>query len=259
MDEPNLTPSRLLNPASKLNWTPIVITIIIVLTMIGIAGFYFNNLNNQQESGKTVSATGTAQIEVMPDKAVVYLLIQTKDYSAETAKNLNANISLEVTEALTKIGIKKTDIETENYNIYPEYNWINNEQNFIGYVASNNLKISSEDFNNVGKIVDAAVDAGATISYINFDLSTEKQNEYKKLVLANASSDAKEKAAAIASGLDMELDEVVSVSSSDYNYYPRAYYSAAMESSVSVQKAATDISPQNLDVSGTVTVTYSIK
>lgn len=241
---------------ANLNWTPIIVTVIIVLALGGIAGFYFTNQNSM---GRTVSATGTAQMSVMPDKAIVYLSIETRNVSADDAKNMNAEISSKVLAALDRIGIAKSDIETQNYAINPEYDWGSGTQKLIGYVASNNIKISSNDFNNVGKIVDASVNAGALISYINFDLSTAKQNEYKKIVLANASNDAKAKAQAIAEGLGAKLGSLVSVSSSDYNYRPYPMYDKAMGSSVSVQEATTNISPQKLDVTGTVTVSYSIK
>jgi len=241
---------------ANINWTPIIVTVIIVLALGGIAGFYFTNQNSM---GRTVSATGTAQMSVMPDKAIVYLLIETRNVSADDAKNMNAEISAKVLAALDKIGIAKSDIETQNYAINPEYDWSSGTQKLIGYVASNNIKVSSSDFNNVGKIVDASVNAGALISYINFDLSVAKQNEYKKVVLANASNDAKAKAEAIAAGLGAKIGSLVSVSSSDYNYYPYPLYRSDMASGTSVKEATTSISPQKLDVTGTVTVSYSIK
>ena len=240
----------------KINWTPIIVTAIIVVAFGVMATLFWNGLLN---TGRTVSATGNAQMSVMPDKAVVYLLIQTKNESSQVANSMNSEISAKVLAALDKLGIQKSDVETENYNIYPDYDWTSGTQKLIGYTVSNNIKISSMDFTNVGKIVDASVDSGALVSYINFDLSTEKQNEYKRQVLANASADAKAKAAAIASGLGMKLGKVVSVSASDYNYYPYPLYRSDMAGSLSVKEVATSISPQKLDVSGTVTVSYSIK
>lgn len=242
---------------AKINWTPIIVTLIIALVFAGISGVY---LANKYSSERTVSATGMADMTVMPDKAIVYLLVQTSDVSAETAKNQNSEISSDVIIALKALGIADSDIETQNYNIYPQYNWSSGTNDIIGYTVSNEIKVSSDDFENVGKIVDAAVDAGATINYINFDLSTEKQNDYKKLVLANASEDAREKAEAIASGLGKNLGSLISVSSSDYNYYPYPLYRAEMASGASDLKAAvTDISPQKLEVTGSVTVVYAIK
>jgi len=239
---------------AELNWTSIIVALIVVVGLGGIAGFYFMS----KSSDKTVSASGNAEMTVMPDKAIVYLLIQTRDASADVAKDDNAQISGKVLDSLQAMGIAKSDIETENYNMNPDYDWSNGTQKLIGYVVTNNIKVSSKDFTNVGKIVDSAVGAGALISYINFDLSNDKQNEYKAKVLTNASKDAKIKAEAIAAGLGKKLGSLVSVTASDYNYQPYPLYMASA-SGVSVKEAATNISPQQITVTGTATVVYELK
>ncbi|MBS3163562.1 SIMPL domain-containing protein [Candidatus Woesearchaeota archaeon] len=239
---------------NKINPTPIIVTVIVILGLI--VGILI--ILSQVGEKNTISATGNSQMTVAPDQALVYLLIETRSKSAEDAKNQNALISTNVLTALDKIGISKDQIETENYNLYPEYDWSDNEQNIKGYIASNNIKIKSEDFTDVGKIIDASVDAGSLVSYINFELSNEKTNEYKKQVLAKASEDAKQKAESIAGGLGKKLGDVVSVSSSDFNYMPYPLYRAEA-SSVSVKEVATDIQPKNLDITASVTVSYAIK
>lgn len=212
----------------------------------------------QNVGGTTVTVTGNTQTTVSPDQAIVYLQIQTTDVSAEKAKNENSKIYDDVLTALIKISIEMKDIETENYNIYPQYNWSSGNQEITGYTVSNNMKITSKDFNNVGKIIDASVDNGALVSYINFDLSNAKSNEYKAVILANASQDAKTKATAIASGLGKKVGKVVSITSSDYNYYPYPLYSAEAGGATDVKTVATNIQPKNLDISASVTVVYKI-
>ncbi len=172
----------------------IIIAVLIIIILLGT--FYFYNKDTQ-----TVEVIGNAQLSVLPDQALVYLQIETKDKSAEEAKNKNALITDKVISSLTNIGTKQENIQTENYNIYPEYDYEKGRE-ITGYTASNYIKVITKDFNNVGKIIDASVNSGALISYINFELSTEKSNEYKKLVLAEASKDSKEKAQAIADGLE---------------------------------------------------------
>ena len=229
---------------------------IIGIIMLGICliGYYIY----QNVGGATVSATGNAEMTVDPDKAVIYVLIQTEDDSAENAKNENAEIYDEVLTALIKVGIEMKDIETQNYNINPIYNWTGGTREIIGYRVSNNMEVSTDDFNNVGKIVDASVDNGALVSYINFELSTEKTNEYKAMVLAEASQDARKKAESVASGLGKKVGGLVSVTTSDYNYYPYRLYEAG-EAKEDVQTVATNIQPQNLDISASVTATFRIR
>jgi len=240
---------------AKTELTIPVVLLIAVLVVGGLGAWY---LFNKTTSGQTITSAGTAEMTVAPDKAIVYLLIQTKSSSAENAKNDNAQITENVMNALKAIGIKTGDIETENYNIYPDYDYPD-YQKIKGYTVSNNIKISSANFTEVGKIVDASVDAGALVSYINFDLSLAKQNEYKKIVLANATQDAKAKAEAIASGLGKSLGSLVSVSTSDYNYYPYPLYAMAEGGGADVKQVATNIQPRNLDITAGVSVVYRIR
>jgi len=242
----------------NLNLTAIIIVVLVVAGLLAGIGIFASKLPTSTE--KTVSATGNFDMQVDPDEAIVYLNIQTRELTAEAAKNQNAEITGKVLAALDKIGISKTDMQTENYNIYPEYDWSNGTQKLIGYTAQNSVKVTTKNFDTIGKIVDGAVDAGALISYINFDLSSQKNNDYKVAVLANASSDARRKAEAIASGLGKGLGELVSVQSSDYNYQPYPLYRAeTVSAGVAPKAVATDITPKKLDVSATVTVTFKLR
>lgn len=236
----------------KLNWTAIIISLVIVVSLISTVVYLF------PRESKAIDTTGTAQMTVPPDKAVVSIQIQGKAVSAEAAKNTHSYISEQVMAALSKAGIEKENIETENYNIVPDCKWTQEGEKCEGYISSSYVKVSSNEFKDAGKIVDAAVDAGATINYINFELSLEKQNEYKKTVLANAAKDAKSKAEAIAAGVNKKLGDLISISTSDYGYNPYPIFRAA-ESGVSAKQAAVDLPAKNLDITATVTAKYELK
>jgi len=242
----------------KANLTAIIITVVVIAGIL--AGLLVFTGRAPGKNTNTISATGNSQMTVPPDEAVVYLLIETRDASADKAKDKNAKISDDVLTALIKVGVEKKDIETENFNIYPEYNWSEGTSKIIGYIASNYMKVTTKEFSNVGKIVDASVDAGALVNSINFELSNEKSNEYKTQALSKASQDARTKAAAIASGLGKKLGDLVSVTSSDYNYIPYPIYTRAeMATTAEMKSVATNIQPKNLEVTATVTVSYEIR
>jgi hypothetical protein len=237
----------------KVNPTPIIITGVVVV------GILFALFSFVPTEGRTVDVTGTAQMTVPPDSVVVYIQAQTKGTTAEEAKNLNTETTNAVLAALEAIGIAKGDIETENFNIYQDCEWTQTGQKCKGFIASNNLKITSKDFENVGKVVDAAVNAGGLINYINFELSLEKQNEYKKEVLAKAAQDAKGKAEALAAGFGKRLGDLVSVSTSDFGYYPFPIYAKAEGVAADVRQVATELPSRNLEISATVSAQYEIK
>ena len=242
----------------SMNWTTIAVVLIVILGFLAAIMY----IVPKQSSDKTISVTGTAQISVPPDKVMIYLQVLTRsNTSADEAKNLNANISDAVLTSLLKVGVDRGSIETGGFSVYPEYDWTQDKGQVLkGYAATNSMTVTLTDFNNAGKVVDAAVDSGGLVSYINYDLSVAKQNEYKATALADASKDAKVKAEAIASGLSTSLGNLVSVSSSDYNYMPYPLYRAMEAGTVSsdAKQIATNLPFANIDVTATVSVVYQI-
>lgn len=232
----------------------LIIGIVIVL-VVGVLAF---SLLNPKQTPQ-ITTIGNSQMKVQPDEAVVFINIETKDpTSAEAAKNKNDVISNDVITSLLTIGIDRSDIETSNFNVQPQYDWTNSKQTLIGYTATNSLKITTKDFGLVGKVVDVSVDSGAYVNYINFELSSSKQNEYKTAALKEATTDARAKAQAIADGLGKRVGNLLSVSTSDYNWYPYPLYQAGSVPNAGVKEASANIIPQKLDVSAQVTTVYEI-
>ena len=121
------------------------------------------------------------------------------------------------------------------------------------------LEISAEDSAKLSNIIDITTESGALISSINFELSQEKQNQYKAEALKLASEDAKIKAEAVADGLNKKLGRLVSVSTSDFDYYPwRVYESSAGSSTEDAKVATANIQPSNQKISARVTAIFKI-
>ncbi|MEK6934739.1 MAG: SIMPL domain-containing protein [Nanoarchaeota archaeon] len=209
----------------------------------------------------TISATGVAEATVIPDLAVVYISVETLKDTADESKNENSVISDRVLASLEVIGIDDGDIETLNYNIYPEYDWSVGKQKLKGYRTSNTIKVETENFDLIGRVIDVSVDAGANrIDNIQFEMSPEKESEAKKEALEKASRDAREKAEATASGLNVRLGKIVSVSAQDYYYMPYPFFKGGMvEEAREAVAAAPDIRPGELETSATVSVVFEIK
>lgn len=237
--------------------------IIVAILIIGIvfAGGYI--LYN---AGPVVSAQGTSVLKVVPDEVSVYLNIETRNKTAEDAKNANSEISDKVLTELLKLGLDKKEIQFGQYSLNPEYDWVDNRQVFRDYAAVQQVIVKVNDFDKVAGIVDKSVEAGALINYINFDLSNAKQNEYKTQALTAAGQDAQIKAKATAAGLGKNVGRLVSVQSQNFNYPgPMPYFAygggVAMDSNAAAVKAAGSIAsltPQDIEVSATIEVQYKL-
>lgn len=218
----------------------------------------------QQEQRETITVTETVEKETMPDEAHIYLEIKTRAETAQEAKNDNAQINDAVLIALEEYGLDKDQIETTSYYLNEETKWDKDKEEYIttGYVLTHIMKVTTEDIDAAGEIIDTAVDAGATgIDSVQFTLSKAKESDIKGEALALAAEKAKTKAAAIVDAVAVDLGQIISITESSY-YSPYPWYSRslyAMEEAAEEVSYDTTISPEELTVSATVTLTYEIE
>jgi len=245
-----------------------VTTILNILLIVGIAAVAIilavHNTNTTEQTTKeksTIVSTETSTTTVSPDTAEIYVGVLTEAKTAEEAQKNNAELMDKVKKALTAQGVADSDMETMNFALNPKYDWTYSSGKIIGYEATHTLKITTKDIKSTGKLSDAAVSAGANnVNYISFTLSEDMQKQVKNQAITKAADAAKAKAQTLADATGVKLGKIVDVSESSYNYMPYRYYGYA---EASAGKAAptvdTSISPQNVDVSATVTITYEIE
>jgi len=240
--------------------TFIITGTIILLALLGY-GFIYLMMN---ANSNTVSVQGESSIKVTPDVVTVYFNVETSGTSAQEAKDANSAIIDKLTTNIVKLGFSGKDVQTQSFYIGEDLRWENGKQVNYGFKATHQIKVElpSNEASKISQVIDAGVDAGALLQYINFELSTEKQNEYKAQALTEASQDAKTKAEAIASGLGKRVGRLVSVSTSNYDYRPWNIYTAnagGMAMDVAEAKVATNnIQPGSQEVSGYVSAVYKI-
>lgn len=235
------------------------ITSIIVVGLIVILYLGFSFFGNSSEN--TISVQGQGQVKAVPDLVGIYFSVQTNAPTSAEATQKNSELVDELKSELGKIGIEEKEVQTQGFNVYPEYDWVNGRQIEKGYTASHQIRIeiSTSETQKIGEIIDAGVNAGVGISYINFELSQELQNSYKAEALKLAAEDAKIKAEAVAEGFNKKLGKLVSTSVDEFNYYPwRAYDYAEGATTAQVKESATSITPSEQDISASVRAVYRI-
>lgn len=214
-----------------------------------------------------VSTSGTATVKVDPDKVTVTIGAETQGKTAEEAASKNAELMEKVIAALKELGIQDDEISTNWYSVYPEYDYRSPpcieiypqppecapKNEITGYRASNSLSVTLDADTDVGKVIDAAVAAGANnISGAYFFVSEERQQEIRDNLIAEAIANARSRADKAADAVDMNVSGVKSINLNDV-YFPVIYKDfAAQEASGS----STPILPGQQQVSMTVQVTY---
>lgn len=244
---------------SSVQITLIIVVGIIFLTLISI----FTLTSIFSSSKDSLQVNGQSTVKVTPDLITLSYNIETKGNSSKEAEDLNSDIVNDLIYRVVQLGFEKEELKTENFNIYPEYDWQSGSQKLIGYKAVHSLKIelTIDETNKAGDLIDAGTNAGAGISYINFELSPKLEQEYKSKSIKLAAQDAKIKAEAIAEGFDKKVGKLVSVSLSEFNYYPWRMYDA-LESGGSVaiaKEAVSNIQPSEKEVTAYVSAVYKLR
>ena len=193
---------------------------------------------------------------------MVYFNIQTQGKTSIEASDKADEIYEKMKNFLVIAGISEDEIQTDSISVYPEYDWSSGSQKLKGYVATHSVKVEIiiEDKEKISEVLDAGINAGAGISYINYELTDENQNSYKIDAIKLATEDAKIKAEALADGSGSKLGKLVSVSTSDFGYSPWIAYSTGAETFTKEDsvRAESEITPSSQEVSAQVTAVFRI-
>lgn len=240
------------------------ITLIIVIGIIALTLITLFTIKSFIPSSKdSVQVNGQAIIQVTPDIITIYYNVETQGETSKEAGDLNSEIANKLTSQITLLGFEEKELKTQNFNIYPEYDWKSGTRKLIGYKATHSLKIelSTDQINLIGELIDAGTNAGSGISYINFELSNELKQEYKAEAIKLAAQDARIKAEAIAEGFDKKLGKLVSVSLNEFGYYPwRIYDFAEAGANIALAKeSVTNIEPSEKEVTANVNAVYKLR
>lgn len=170
-------------------------------------GYYnWGDLENVRYDNR-LKVFGRGTVNIKPDAAELLVGIITEKDQLEMAQKENSKVTQQVIDSIKSIGLLPKDIQTQNYNIRPKYDYIEGKQVFRGYEVSNYLKVFVRNINAVGEIIDAAVKNGANnVSGINFIVSDASR--YYDEALRLAVEDAQNKARAITNKLKASLNIV---------------------------------------------------
>jgi|TARA_B100001964_G_scaffold212468_1_gene248559 hypothetical protein len=218
-------------------------------------------INTAAQQQNAVSVSGDASVEVEPDKAEIYVKIETFSESAQDAKDENSRLSDSVRKAMKKQGIKDNDMETTTFYLSPKYKYNRNtgESTLQGYTLTNVIRVTTKDVDDAGKLIDTAVDAGANgVDRVSFGLTKETEKEVSGQALVKAAQLAEDKATSLAKSLKINLGKIISVQESNFNLV-RFDYAPMAEAAVAEAKVSTEISPQKVEVTARVALAYEIK
>ena len=186
------------------------LAIVVVGAIVVVALVRDRIVNNPQWQ---VTVSGQGRVTYTPDVATVSLGVQVdKSQDAATAlSTLNTRMA-KVLSAVKTAGIPDADIQTQNYTLYAQYDYIDNNSTLAGYNANQQLAVKVRNLDKqsdlVAKVISAASDAGANqVNGVSFEASNIE--ELKQQARLKAIEDARSKAGVLANAAGVRLGKVV--------------------------------------------------
>jgi uncharacterized protein YggE len=196
---------------------------------------------------KAITVSGHGTVTTVPDRASFYFTVDTRAQTAAGALGRNADAATAVVAALKNAGVAAADIQTSQVYLSPQTS--TNGTSIIGYAASTSIVVNTT-IAKAGSIIDAAVGAGAD-GVSGPSLSRSDEDALYRDALKNAVSDARDKAAALASAAGLTLGGAQTVvEGGGQTPIPFAAGAKAADSSVAIE-------PGTQTIEANVTVTYS--
>lgn len=228
------------------------------LLLILVLGLGIASAEGIFEGGGRLQVSGNAIVTTAPDTARITLGVDTTSRSANEAATENARRMDAVLEALKNLALKDSTIASSGYNIYSYNDTIGrntpDETMVTIYNVHNRITITTKSLDEVGKIVDVAIKAGANqVQEVYFDLADKE--ELRAQALDTAIKQAMMKAEVIAKSAGETLGGIVSISE-EYGAYIAKNEAYGMMAGGFADSVGTNINPGEVEVSAQVTMVF---
>ncbi len=209
-------------------------------------------LSTTADAGIFVSGAG--KVRVKPDIAQASIGVEvTAANLADATAQANQKASALI-ERIKSFGVAERDIQTIQYNVQPIMSQprTGSALTITGYRISNTLSITIRKINDAGKILDAAVAAGANNIY-GVSFGVDDPTPYQQQARALAVKDATEKAKQLAQAANISLGKIVSISEGGAS--PRPVFRTAL---ASAEAASVPLETGELEISISVEMKFAV-
>lgn len=186
-------------------------TLICVLVALGLAT---TSALAAPPAATEITVSGTGSVALPPNVATVSAAVETNAPNANDAVAQNNTTYNRIVTALEQLGVARSDISLEyynvNYNPRPAVKPPNPDGERYGYTVSRGFRVKVREIGKAGRVADASTSAGATaINGVSFGLSDP--GAARSEAAAKAVADARSSAEALANATHLHIVGLKSV------------------------------------------------
>lgn len=209
----------------------------------------------QEQALRTLTVTGQGVKRIPTTITQVQLGVEVQD---KTAVDVQQEVAKRTSALVDFLRSRKVEqLQTTGIHLQPNYQYKNNQQQFIGYIGTNTVsfRLITEQ---VGTVLDGAVKAGATrIDGLSFTATEEAISTAQKEALALATADAQQQSDAVLKALNFTPKQIVSIHVNGASV-PSPKFLQADQFSKNAASVSTPIigGEQNVQASVTLQISY---
>lgn len=189
----------------------------ILVAVLGLSSlFSLNTLANVPDFAH-ISTTGYGEVSATPDIATFSVKVVESTMTAEQAKKNVDKVVKSFLQQLKSSGVKSEEINSSNLYLVPQYHYPKSgKPELVGYKASRKVTVQVNDLANLNQYLDVALSNGIN-QVDNIQLKVRDKEKYQQQARLAAIKDANNKAASLADGFDVELEDIWRI---DYHAQP---------------------------------------
>ncbi len=193
------------------------------------------------DSSRSIQVTGSALINVTPDRALIQLGVQSNGTTVDAVQRANSSAIQRVIAAIQRQGVEAKDIATDLFVIEPIYEEYDSLY-IKGYRIHNTVAVTVRDVSKTSLIVAAALSAGANqVDDVGF--YTTELRKYRDQAREMAVTAAKEKAQALAAASGAETGCVLNINENSWSYYNGWRYGSSRDANMWTQNTIQNAAP----------------
>jgi uncharacterized protein YggE len=212
----------------------------------------------QEPRTPVIVTRGEGIVRAVPDRAFVTITAESRAKTPSEAQRQNAKAMEDVLARIRALGIPAEAIQTRQYELTEEFDYLENRRVSRGFIARNSVEVRVDDLNRIGEVLDKTVQAGATmVGGVRFDIKKREDLEREALRLAVA--DARARAEAVATGAGRAVDQIMRIQEDGVVVPLPGRRVTEMRMAAADASAAPPIEAGEMEIRASVTLTVSIK
>ena len=209
----------------------------------------------------SISVTGSASAEAVPDMAVVSLSMTEYGKSAADARTAIAARIEKLNKLVLSMGIAAKDFKNSGYELAPNYVMEGNKRVQKGYAGTASFAVTVGNLANLGAVIDESA-AKCSASVNNVDFGLQKRDQIERRLLSAAVKDAKERASVVAASGGRTVGALISANIGNAGA-PSPMRGMMMKNfsgdAVSLAGVQTELSPGVIKVSVSMNLVFELK